>query len=65
MNLSHVHDIKGLMKSLKQLKLMEKALESISDGELVNSLIHGYISFSCFIFSSFSCGFIVLNSTRH
>ena len=30
------------MKSLKQLKLMEKASESLSDGDLVDSLIHGY-----------------------
>ena len=41
------------MKALKQLKLMEKASESISDGDLVDSLIHGYISSSRFLFSSF------------
>ena len=37
------------MKALKQLRLMEKASESISDGDLVDSLIHGYISSSRFI----------------
>jgi len=40
-NPSRVRDIEGPMKALKQLKLMEKASESISDGDLVDSLIHG------------------------
>ena len=42
-NPSRVRDLDGPRKALKQLKLMEKASESISDGDLVDSLIHGYI----------------------
>ncbi|KAH9978130.1 replication factor RFC1 C terminal domain-containing protein [Lactifluus volemus] len=40
-NPSRVRDLDGPRKALKQLKLMEKAAESISDGDLVDSLIHG------------------------
>lgn len=42
-NPSRVRDLEGPRKTLKQLKLMEKASESISDGDLIDSLIHGYI----------------------
>jgi replication factor C subunit 1 len=42
-NPSRVRDLEGPRKDLKQLKLMEKASESISDGDLIDSLIHGYI----------------------
>jgi replication factor C subunit 1 len=42
-NPSRVRDLEGPRKALKQLKLMEKASESISDGDLIDSLIHGYI----------------------
>jgi len=38
-----VRDVEGPKKALKQLILMEKAAESISDGDLVDSLIHGYL----------------------
>ncbi|KAI0301881.1 replication factor RFC1 C terminal domain-containing protein [Multifurca ochricompacta] len=40
-NPSRVRDIDGPRKALKQLKLMERAAESISDGDLVDALIHG------------------------
>ena len=40
-NPSRVRDMDGPRKALKQLKLMERAAESISDGDLVDSLIHG------------------------
>ncbi|KAI0254199.1 replication factor RFC1 C terminal domain-containing protein [Lactifluus subvellereus] len=40
-NPSRVRDMDGPKKALKQLRLMEKAAESISDGDLVDSLIHG------------------------
>ncbi|KAH8999457.1 replication factor RFC1 C terminal domain-containing protein [Lactarius akahatsu] len=40
-NPSRVRDVEGPKKALKQLRLMEKAAESISDGDLVDSLIHG------------------------
>ncbi|KAI9466675.1 replication factor RFC1 C terminal domain-containing protein [Lactarius psammicola] len=40
-NPSRVRDVEGPKKALKQLKLMERAAESISDGDLVDSLIHG------------------------
>jgi replication factor C subunit 1 len=42
-NPSRVRDLEGPRQTLKQLKLMEKASESISDGDLIDSLIHGYI----------------------
>ena len=42
-NPSRVRDLEGPRKTLKQLKLMEKASESISDGDLIDSLIHGYL----------------------
>lgn len=64
-NPSRVRDLDGPRKALKQLKLMEKASESISDGDLVDSLIHGYI---CPVFprlSSFLCGWAALNNTGH
>lgn len=36
------------MKELKMLELMEKASESISDGDMVDALIHGSVhSKSC------------------
>jgi replication factor C subunit 1 len=38
-----VRDLEGPKKALKQLLLMEKAAESISDGDLIDSLIHGYM----------------------
>ncbi|KAI0285111.1 DNA replication factor C large subunit [Russula aff. rugulosa BPL654] len=40
-NPSRVRDLEGPRQTLKQLKLMEKASESISDGDLIDSLIHG------------------------
>lgn len=40
---SRIRDVDGPRNALKQLRLMEKASESISDGDLVDSLIHGYI----------------------
>ncbi|KAF8271701.1 replication factor RFC1 C terminal domain-containing protein [Lactarius quietus] len=40
-NPSRVRDAEGPKKALKQLRLMEKAAESISDGDLIDSLIHG------------------------
>lgn len=40
-NSSRIRDLEGPRKTLKQLKLMEKASESISDGDLIDSLIHG------------------------
>ncbi|KAH9963263.1 DNA replication factor C large subunit [Russula dissimulans] len=40
-NPSRVRDMVGPRQALKQLKLMEKASESISDGDLVDALIHG------------------------
>ncbi|KAI0269334.1 DNA replication factor C large subunit [Gloeopeniophorella convolvens] len=40
-NPSRVRDLQGPRQALKQLKLMEKAAESISDSDLVDSLIHG------------------------
>lgn len=33
----------GAEKILKQLELMDKAASSISDGDLVDALIHGYV----------------------
>jgi len=53
-NPSRVRDLEGPRKTLKQLKLMEKASESISDGDLIDSLIHGYYT-SRFLFFSFLC----------
>ena len=38
-----MRDVEGPKKALKQLLLMEKASESISDGDLVDSLIHGSV----------------------
>ncbi|KAI0002914.1 DNA replication factor C large subunit [Russula compacta] len=38
---SRIRDVDGPRNALKQLRLMEKASESISDGDLVDSLIHG------------------------
>ena len=61
-NPSRVRDLEGPIKTLKQLKLMEKASESISDGDLIDSLIHGYIH-PRFSFSSFSYGRAALNNT--
>ena len=43
-----MRDVEGPKKALKQLLLMEKASESISDGDLVDSLIHGYLLFPLF-----------------
>jgi hypothetical protein len=36
-----VRDIGGPEKILKQLKMMDRAASSISDGDLVDALIHG------------------------
>ncbi|EED84404.1 predicted protein, partial [Postia placenta Mad-698-R] len=41
-----IRNIDGPEKILKQLQLMDKAASSISDGDLVDSLIHGYIRHS-------------------
>ena len=41
-----MRDVEGPKKALKQLLLMEKAAESISDGDLIDSLIHGYLLLS-------------------
>ena len=64
-NPSRVRDMDGPRKALKQLKLMEKASESISDGDLVDSLIHGYISSPCFSFPLSLCGCAALNNIGH
>jgi len=37
-----VRNLDGPEKILKELYLMDKAASSISDGDLVDSLIHGY-----------------------
>lgn len=36
-------DLNGLPKSLKRLELMDKAASSISDADLVDALIHGFV----------------------
>ncbi|KAF8075799.1 replication factor RFC1 C terminal domain-containing protein [Lyophyllum atratum] len=38
---SKVRDLEGPEKALKQLELMDRAASSISDGDLVDALIHG------------------------
>src|SRR6266851_6935046 len=43
-NPSRVREMDGPRKVFNQLRLMEKASESISDGDLIDSLIHGYKS---------------------
>jgi replication factor C subunit 1 len=40
---SRVRNTEGPEKILKQLELMDKAASSISDGDLVDALIHGYV----------------------
>ena len=65
-NPSRVRDIMdGPRKVFNQLRLMEKASESISDGDLIDSLIHGYKS--SFPFPPFPhfYAFAAPNSTGH
>lgn len=38
-----IRDLDGPEKALKQLELMDRAASSISDGDLVDALIHGYV----------------------
>ena len=38
-----IRNLDGPPQILKQLELMDKAASSISDGDLVDALIHGYI----------------------
>jgi replication factor C subunit 1 len=40
---SRIRNVDGPEKILKQLELMDKAASSISDGDLVDALIHGYV----------------------
>ena len=40
---ARIKHLDGPEKVLKQLELMEKASASISDGDLVDTLIHGYV----------------------
>ena len=40
---ARVRNLDGPEKILKQLELMDRAASSISDGDLVDSLIHGYV----------------------
>ena len=41
--LAWARNLDGPEKVLKQLALMDAAASSISDGDLVDSLIHGYV----------------------
>lgn len=38
-------NLDGAEKTLKDLRLMDRAASSISDGDLVDALIHGYVVF--------------------
>ena len=40
---SKLKNLDGPEKQLKELELMDKAASSISDGDLVDALIHGYV----------------------
>jgi hypothetical protein len=44
---SRLKNYDGPMKQLKFLELMDKAASSISDGDLVDALIHGCVLFFC------------------
>lgn len=39
-----IRDLNGPQKTLRRLELMDKAASSISDADLVDALIHGYVS---------------------
>lgn len=39
-----IRDLDGPPKTLKHLQLMDKAASSISDADLVDALIHGFVS---------------------
>ena len=43
---SRIKNADGPEKALKHLELMDKAARSLSDGDLVDSLIHGYVLYS-------------------
>ena len=43
---SRIENADGPEKALKHLELMDKAARSLSDGDLVDSLIHGYVLYS-------------------
>jgi replication factor C subunit 1 len=52
---SRVRNDNGPEKDLKLLDLMDKAASSISDGDLVDALIHGYILFKNICFKPNQC----------
>jgi len=42
---SRLRNIDGPEKALKELQLMDRAAASISDGDLVDALIHGFVGY--------------------
>jgi replication factor C subunit 1 len=40
---ARVRNLDGPEKTLKELQLMERAAASISDGDLIDGLIHGFV----------------------
>jgi replication factor C subunit 1 len=42
---ARVRNLSGPEKTLKELQLMERAAASISDGDLIDGLIHGFVKF--------------------
>lgn len=61
---SRIRNADGPEKTLKHLELMYKAAESLSDGDIVDSLIHGLVPLTfIYILMSFDAAIVDLTST--
>ena len=45
---SRLRNVEGPEKIMKELQLMDRAAASISDGDLVDALIHGFVEYLFF-----------------